>query len=104
MRTDSAAGKEQSGVRKTEMRMLQGMQESCSNAGRIAHELKRKGRGLRAVNAYLHALLPAVFLNAAAGRRKGRCRNNLAVRHELTAPTRLTLLSPMKSDFSSTWP
>ena len=87
-----------------EIRMMQGTQEGCSTAARTVHELQRKGRGLRAATSCLLVILVAISLYAAAGRRKERCRNNLAARHELGDTKRLTLLSPMKSDFSSTWP
>ena len=65
-----AGGKEQNGVRRMEIRMLQGTQEGCSTAARTVHELQRKGRGLRAATSCLLVILPAIFLNAAAGRRK----------------------------------
>ena len=103
-RAPIAAGKEQNGVRRMEIRMMQGTQEGCSTAARTVHELRRKGRSLVAATSCLLVILAAISLYAAAGRRKERCRNNLAARHELGAPTRLTLLSPMKCDFSSTWP
>ena len=53
-----------------EIRMLQGTQEGCSTAGRTAHELQRKGRGLRAATSCLLVILAAISLYAPTGCRK----------------------------------